>query len=83
MCSCRSRRVGRKERARPLRHADILKTSVRNTINRKGVDIADSVETSRDDFEDEIKAAMSEREDEKEEVRCKILHCQGESRSHE
>ena len=61
----------------------ILKTSVRNTINRKGVGIADSVETSRDDFEDEIKAAMSEREDEKEEVRCKILHCQEEARTEE
>ena len=39
------------------------------------------METSRDDFEDEIKAAMSEREDEKEEVRCKILHCQEEARA--
>ena len=75
--------MGRKERGRPLRHADIWKTSVRNTIRREGVGIADSVETSRDDFEDKIKAAMNEREDEKEGVRCKILHCQEEARAEE
>ena len=38
---------------------------------------------TNDDFEDEIKASMKEREDEKEEVRCKILHCQEEARAEE